>query len=122
MQQTDLTNPYEAGKVAAKLTFDGGLAGNHAATNQRTSAMTSRFIVPALALFIAGAAFPAYAATVPCEEMLGQLRAKEASAPAPDANKAAYEDLKTKGIERCNADDDKRADDFFMQAMDLLAK
>ncbi len=39
-----------------------------------------------------------------------------------DANKAAYEDLKTKGIERCNADDDKRADDFFKQAMDLLGK
>jgi len=27
-----------------------------------------------------------------------------------------------KGIERCNADDDKRADDFFAQAMAIMGK
>jgi hypothetical protein len=77
----------------------------------------------AFAIAIGGSLVPAaQAANVPCEEMLKQLRDKEATAKVSDANKANYEDLKAKGIERCNADDDKRADDFFTQAMDLLGK
>lgn len=72
---------------------------------------------------LAGALAPlAQAATVPCEDMLKQLRDKESSAAVSDANKASYEELKSKGIDRCNADDDKRADDFFVQAMALLGK
>lgn len=68
------------------------------------------------------AASPAHAATVPCEDMLKQLRAAEATATPSDADKATIADLKAKGIERCNADDDKRADDFFAQALKILGK
>ncbi|PWR23065.1 hypothetical protein [Zavarzinia compransoris] len=72
---------------------------------------------------MAVAAMPlAYAASVPCEEVLKELRAAEAAGTVSDANKASYESLKAKGIERCNADDDKRADDFFAQAKALLGK
>lgn len=60
--------------------------------------------------------------TVPCEDALGQLRALEATAKPNAADKAQAEALKAKGIERCNADDDKRADEFFAQATQLLSK
>ena len=58
---------------------------------------------------------------LPCEVMLEKLRkARDASAlPAADLGKA--DDLSVKGTERCNADDDKRADDFFAQGLALLA-
>lgn len=62
------------------------------------------------------------AASMPCEEALKQLRDKEATTAVADAQKALYDDLKAKGIERCNADDDKRADDLFAQAMALLGQ
>lgn len=57
---------------------------------------------------------------VPCEDMLNQLRAAPASSDAAVAAKVA--DLQAKGTERCNADDDRRADDFFAQGLALLAK
>ena len=52
--------------------------------------------------------------------MLNQLRAAPASSDAAVAAKVA--DLQAKGTERCNADDDRRADDFFAQGLTLLAK
>ncbi len=65
----------------------------------------------------------AHAANVPCEEMLQQLRDAEATATnVSDADKAKIADLETKGIERCNADDDKRADAFFAEALAILGK
>jgi hypothetical protein len=64
----------------------------------------------------------ASAANVPCEEMLKDLRAAEASATLTAEQKAQVSDLETKGIERCNADDDKRADAFFAEAMAILGK
>lgn len=75
-----------------------------------------------LGVSLAGALLPhAQAATGPCEDMLKQLRDAEAAAiNVTDANKAAIADLEAKGIERCNADDDKRADDFFTQALNIL--
>ncbi|MFK0161070.1 hypothetical protein [Rhizobium sp. NPDC090279] len=68
------------------------------------------------------AANAAQAANVPCEELLKQLRAAEATAKPSDADKAKISDLESKGIERCNADDDKRADEFFNQALKILGK
>lgn len=62
------------------------------------------------------------AATAPCEDTLKALRAAEAAATLGAADKAKVSELETKGIERCNADDDKRADDFFAQAMKILGK
>jgi len=65
---------------------------------------------------------PVFAATAPCEDTLKALRAAEAAAKLSDADKTKVSELETKGIERCNADDDKRADDFFAQAMKVMGK
>jgi len=70
----------------------------------------------------AALASPALAATTPCETALKELRAAEAKASLNDADKAKIADLETKGVERCNADDDKRADEFFAQAMKVIGK
>ncbi len=59
---------------------------------------------------------------VPCEKSLADLRAALGKATLADADKAQVKALEDKGIERCNADDDKRADDFFAQAMKILGK
>jgi hypothetical protein len=66
---------------------------------------------------------PARAAqVVPCENMLKELRAAVQAAKLGDADAAKVKELEDKGIERCNADDDKRADDFFGQAMAIVKK
>jgi hypothetical protein len=57
---------------------------------------------------------------VPCEDLLKQLRAAEAAHPAADPAKTKVAELENKGIERCNADDDKRADAFFADAIKLI--
>lgn len=58
---------------------------------------------------------------LPCEDMLAQYRAEQGKgAVLDDANKAKVAELEAKGLERCNADDDKRADDFFAQAIQLM--
>jgi hypothetical protein len=64
----------------------------------------------------------AFAAPTPCEDALKDLRAAEAAAKLSAADKTRVSELETKGIERCNADDDKRADDFFAQAMKVVGK
>ncbi|MGX8011131.1 hypothetical protein ACVDG8_020290 [Mesorhizobium sp. ORM8.1] len=81
----------------------------------------------ALAFAFAAAAITAplgcaLAAPVPCETALKDLRAAEAKATLNDADKNKVSELETKGIERCNADDDKRADDFFAQGMKIFGK
>lgn len=63
-----------------------------------------------------------FAATAPCEDTLKTLRAAEAAATLSAADKAKVSELEAKGIERCNADDDKRADEFFAQAMKVMGK
>lgn len=79
-------------------------------------------ILSTAALTLLGLSSAFAAGPVPCEDMLKDLRAAEASAKIDPAVKAQYEDLKAKGVERCNADDDKRADAFFADAMKLLGK
>ena len=54
--------------------------------------------------------------------MLQQLRTAVDAAKLGDADAAKVKELEDKGIERCNADDDKRADDFFDQAMKIVSK
>lgn len=79
----------------------------------------------ALALATVAIASPlssAFAASTPCETTLRELRAAEAAAKLSDADKNKVSDLETKGIERCNADDDKRANEFFAQAMKVVGK
>jgi hypothetical protein len=59
--------------------------------------------------------------TLPCEVMLDKFRTTMASASLTDANRAAVAELGVKGTERCNADDDTRAADFFAQGIALMS-
>jgi hypothetical protein len=59
---------------------------------------------------------------LPCEDMLKAVRDGATGTTISAADKAKVDDLQSKGIERCNADDDKRADDFFGQALTLMGK
>ena len=65
---------------------------------------------------------PAHAATVPCEDMLRDMRAAKAKATLSDADMAKVNDLEAKAVERCNADDDTRSDKFLTEAMALIGK
>jgi hypothetical protein len=58
---------------------------------------------------------------LPCETMLATFRIARAAAIIPDANVATIHALQAKGTERCNADDDARADDFFAQGIALMS-
>ena len=71
---------------------------------------------------LAALATPATADEVPCENVLADLRAALQDAQPSDADAAKVKELEDKGIERCNADDDKHADEFFTQAMKILGK
>jgi hypothetical protein len=82
--------------------------------------MKLRIIIAAVAF--AGAASTAHAADVPCEDALKELRTAMETAKLNDADMKAAKDLEAKGVERCNADDDKRADVFFADAMKMLGK
>ncbi len=75
-----------------------------------------------VALLTALAATAASAKTVPCEDNLANLRAAEKSATIAGNIASQVKTLEDKGIERCNADDDKRANDFFLQAMKLIGQ
>jgi hypothetical protein len=70
----------------------------------------------------AGVAVDTSGKPAPCEDMLRQLRAaRMKSTLTPDVlTKVA--DLEAKGTERCNSDDDKRADAFFADAIKLTEK
>ena len=62
------------------------------------------------------------AAVRPCEDVLKEMRTAKASANlTPDA-KSKVDTLEAKAVERCNADDDKRADAFLQEAMALMGK
>lgn len=61
-------------------------------------------------------------AAVPCEDMLKDMRAAKASVTLTAVDKAKVEELETKAVERCNADDDTRSDAFLAEAMTLLGK
>jgi hypothetical protein len=80
-------------------------------------------ILSSSALF-SGLTLSAHAAdTVPCEDMLQTTRdALTAATTLAAADKTAIDALIVKGTERCNADDDKRADGFFGDAMKLMGK
>jgi hypothetical protein len=64
----------------------------------------------------------ASAAPVPCEDMLKTLRDTLKTAKLSDADMKAVAELQAKGTERCNADDDKRADAFFTDALKIAGK
>ena len=74
------------------------------------------------AAVVAGFVPFASAAPVPCEDMLKTLTETLKTAKLNDADMKAVTELQTKGTERCNADDDKRADAFFADALKLAGK
>jgi hypothetical protein len=75
-------------------------------------------MIGALALMIPATAF----AKVPCEETLKDVRAARTAAKLNDADATKVDDLISKGIDRCNADDDNRANGFFKDAMTAMGK
>jgi hypothetical protein len=75
-------------------------------------------LIGALATIIPVAAF----AKVPCEETLKDVRTARAAAKLSDADAAKVDDLINKGIDRCNADDDNRANGLFKDAMTAMGK
>ena len=58
---------------------------------------------------------------LPCEDMLASLTTALATTKVTGADLTAASDFQTKALERCNADDDARADGFSAQALALLA-
>ena len=79
-------------------------------------------ILVAAAAIIPGMFISASAEDVPCEDLLKDLRAAEDGAQISAGDAAKVKELEDKGIERCNADDDARADEFFTQALKILGK
>ncbi len=74
------------------------------------------------ALTVAGiATTDANGRPLPCEVMLDTFRTTRAGATLTDADVATVDTLQAKGTERCNADDDARADDFFAQGLALMS-
>jgi hypothetical protein len=59
---------------------------------------------------------------LPCEVMLKDVAAQLTTAKLAADVLAQVTDFQTKALERCNADDDARADGFSAQALALLAK
>lgn len=59
---------------------------------------------------------------LPCEEMLKTYRAEMVTAKPSEADKPKIDDFLAKGVERCNADDDKRAGEFFGQGLSLMRR
>ena len=59
---------------------------------------------------------------LPCEVMLKSVADGLATAKLSDAERVSAEDIQTKALERCNADDDQRADEFSAQALALVSK
>jgi hypothetical protein len=56
---------------------------------------------------------------VPCESMLEELRSALSGSSIAATDRRAATDLQAKATERCNADDDTRADAFAAQALAL---
>lgn len=62
------------------------------------------------------------ATAVPCEDVLVTLNDAMAKAKLSDADMKTVMDLKAKGEERCKAEDDRRADGFFNDALTIVTK
>jgi hypothetical protein len=59
---------------------------------------------------------------LPCEDMIGMVRDALPKVTLAAADAASVADLQTKATERCNADDDTRADGFSAQALAIITK
>lgn len=81
-------------------------------------AATAGAPVAAAAVAVAFAVTNADGSPLPCEVALKSVR--EAAASKTPSDQPAFDTAMSKGLERCNADDDKRADGFFADAFGLL--
>lgn len=78
---------------------------------------------PVAATLVSGIAVTdANGRALPCEVMLKSVSDGLTTAKLSDADHAAAVDFQTKALERCNADDDQRADGFSAQALALVSK
>jgi len=59
---------------------------------------------------------------LPCEVMHTTFTTTRATANLSGADNASADTFLSKGLERCNADDDARADEFFAQGIALMLK
>lgn len=82
----------------------------------------SRTALAALSLASVVFASQATAATQPCEDAIQEFRVAKTSASVSAEVMKRVDELESKAVERCNADDDKRADQFVGEATKLLAK
>ena len=82
----------------------------------------SRFYHAAILVAVAMLPLAAKAAVRPCEDVLKEMRATKTSANLTPDNRSKVDALEAKAVERCNADDDKRADAFLQDAMTLMGK
>ena len=78
---------------------------------------------PVVATMVSGiVATDATGRALPCEDILKTLGAAMASTSLSGADKTAAEGFQTKALERCNADDDQRADENSAQALAIASK
>ena len=78
---------------------------------------------PVAAVLVSGdAVTDANGRALPCEVMLESVSDGLAAPKLSDADRVAATGFQTKALERCNADDDQRADGFSAQALALLSK
>lgn len=85
--------------------------------------MIAKVVTIALLASLSGAgcvSSGAQAANVPCEEMLKEMRVEKATAKLSDADTAKVNNLKTKAVERCNADDYVSSDKFSAEALKIM--
>ncbi|MFK0273119.1 hypothetical protein ACIQUG_05560 [Ensifer sp. NPDC090286] len=76
----------------------------------------------ALASLFALAMHSASLAKVPCEDTLKDVRSARSAATLSTTDAVKVDELINKGIDRCNADDDDRANGLFKQAMTAMGK
>lgn len=121
---------WRAVDVAADGAIEGlrGSSPNQADVEAALNTLIAELDNPGTGAMAAPAAAPAAAGTfavtnadgspLPCEVALKAVRDAAGTKKATDQGK--YDEAVNKGIERCNADDDKRADGFFATAYALL--
>jgi len=84
---------------------------------QRVSFVVLAGLVTLPVVVVAHAAAPR-----PCEDVLKEMRAAKSTAKLSADDKTKVDALEAKAVERCNADDDRRADGFLDDAMKLIKK
>ncbi len=78
-----------------------------------TAALAATAFTPMIGTF-------ANAATVACEDMKVQVEDGLKTKQPAEADKAKFDELVAKGDERCTAEDDRRSDAFYTEALTLL--